>query len=49
MHVLVLSCVIIGRALRQCHNGGGGLERVVESTIVKHSSAEWWDLLLPLA
>ena len=27
----------------------GGLEWEVESTTVTHSSAEWWDLLLPLA
>ena len=29
--------------------GGGGLEWAVESTTVTHSSADWWDLLLPLA
>ena len=29
--------------------GGGscGLEWVVESTTVTHSSADWWDILLP--
>ena len=27
----------------------GSLEWVVESTTVTHSSADWWDLLLPLA
>ena len=27
----------------------GGLEWAVESTTVTHSSADWWDLLLPLA
>ena len=27
----------------------GELEWEVESTTVTHSSAEWWDLLLPLA
>ena len=27
----------------------GGLEWEVESTTVTHSSADWWDLLLPLA
>ena len=27
----------------------GGLEWKVESTTVTHSSADWWDLLLPLA
>ena len=27
----------------------GSLEWVVETTIVTHSSADWWDLLLPLA
>ena len=26
----------------------GGLEWEVESTTVTHSSADWWDLLLPL-
>ena len=25
------------------------VESVVESTTVTHSSADWWDLLLPLA
>ena len=29
--------------------GSGSLEWVVESTTVTHSSADWWDLLLPLA
>ena len=29
--------------------GGGGLEWVVESTTVTHSSVDWWDLLLPQA
>ena len=33
----------------QWPNGGGGLESVVESTTVTHSSADWWDILLPLA
>ena len=47
-HVLS-SCVIIGRAVHQCHNGGGSLEWAVESTAVPHSSTDWWDLLLPLA
>ena len=28
---------------------GGFLEWEVESTTVTHSSADWWDLLLPLA
>ena len=27
----------------------GDLEWEVESTTVTHSSADWWDLLLPLA
>ena len=27
----------------------GSLEWVVESTTVTHSSADWWDILLPLA
>ena len=27
----------------------GGLEWEVESTTVTHASADWWDLLLPLA
>ena len=27
----------------------GGLKWEVESTTVTHSSADWWDLLLPLA
>ena len=27
----------------------GGLEWEVESTTVTHSSADWWDILLPLA
>ena len=27
----------------------GGLEWEVESTTVTHSSADWWDRLLPLA
>ena len=26
----------------------GGLEWEVESTTVTHSSADWWDILLPL-
>ena len=29
--------------------GSGSLEWVVESTTATHSSADWWDLLLPLA
>ena len=39
------------RAVRQSRSGrtGGGLEWVVESTTVTHSSADWWDILLPLA
>ena len=57
VHISFLSCVIIGRTLYmacmplpQWPNGGGGvLEWVVESTTVTHSSADWWDLLLPLA
>ena len=28
---------------------GSFLEWMVESTTVTHSSADWWDLLLPLA
>ena len=28
---------------------GSFLECVVESTTVTHSSADWWDILLPLA
>ena len=28
---------------------GGEVEWVVESTTVTHSSADWWDILLPLA
>ena len=31
------------------HRRLGGLEQAVESTTVTHSSADWWDLLLPLA
>ena len=31
------------------NGGGGGVEWVVESMTVTHSSADWWDLLLPLA
>ena len=27
----------------------GDLELEVESTTVTHSSADWWDILLPLA
>ena len=54
----VLSCVIIGRTLpiqgiyanaTMAERGGGGLDWVVESTTVTHSSADWWDILLPLA
>ena len=48
--LVFLSCVIIGSMpMPQWPNGGGGLEWVVESTTVPHSSADWWDILLPLA
>ena len=38
-----------GQLFQPSRRTSGGLEWEVESTIVTHSSADWWDLLLPLA
>ena len=46
---LVLCCNWRGSMPMPQWPNGGGVEWVVESTIVTHSSADWWDVLLPLA
>ena len=38
-----------GQRLAPHYRTLGDLEWEVESTTVTHSSADWWDLLLPLA
>ena len=43
------SFIIAGQLFQPPRRTSGGLEWEVESTIVTHSSADWWDLLLPLA
>ena len=50
--LLLLLLLILCRAasrLAPHYRTLGDLEWEVESTTVTHSSADWWDLLLPLA
>ena len=38
----------MGQYANATMEGGGSLESVLESMTVTHSSADWWDILLPL-
>ena len=47
--LLLLPLSVQGTFFQPHRRTSGGVEREVESTTVTHSSADWWDLLLPLA